>query len=205
MESWFALKKESIIICLQKLEAERGSLLFPIGPFTISEEIGEFYVVQERRATDSKAQKLWKGQSGCTQPCMLFAATHSTGTELIWLIPCGSRGKMRALRAVERGFESQQCSIGPGPPNWSSSSRKQGSRTKLIARNCAASVISRNMKLRTADGHTYNTPDLSFHKFRAPRSGDRLFLICSGTSMFMLQNSKTVNKSVGVVFFFYSK
>ena len=36
--------------------------------FTISEprnqEIGEFYVVQERRATDFEAPKLWKVSSG---------------------------------------------------------------------------------------------------------------------------------------------
>ena len=38
---------------------------FPIGPFTISEpqdqEIDNFYACQERRETDPKAPKLWKG------------------------------------------------------------------------------------------------------------------------------------------------
>ena len=42
---------------------------FPTGPFTIfkhqDQEICELvYVVQERRATDSEALKLWKGRSG---------------------------------------------------------------------------------------------------------------------------------------------
>ena len=41
---------------------------YPTNPFSILEpqdqEIGEFYVVQERRATDLKAPKLWKGSSG---------------------------------------------------------------------------------------------------------------------------------------------
>ena len=40
----------------------------PTNPFTILEhsdqEIGEFYVVQERRATDFEALKMWKGRSG---------------------------------------------------------------------------------------------------------------------------------------------
>ena len=40
-------------------------LYFPTSPFTILEpqdqEIGEFYVIQERRATDFEASKLWKG------------------------------------------------------------------------------------------------------------------------------------------------
>ena len=40
----------------------------PTDTFTIPEpqdhEIGEFYVVQKRRATDFKAPKLWKGRSG---------------------------------------------------------------------------------------------------------------------------------------------
>ena len=43
---------------------------FPANPFTILEPedqgIGEFYVVQERRATDFKAPELWKSSSGCT-------------------------------------------------------------------------------------------------------------------------------------------
>ena len=42
--------------------------LGPTNPFTIwvlrDQEIGEFYVVQERRATDLEAPKLWKGSSG---------------------------------------------------------------------------------------------------------------------------------------------
>ena len=40
----------------------------PTRPFTILEpqdqDIGEFYVVQERRTTDFEASKLWKGSSG---------------------------------------------------------------------------------------------------------------------------------------------
>ena len=40
----------------------------PTGPFTVlkprDEEIGEFYEVQKRRATDFKALKLRKGRSG---------------------------------------------------------------------------------------------------------------------------------------------
>ena len=40
----------------------------PTNPFTMLEpqdqEIGEFYVLQERRATDFEASKLWKGSSG---------------------------------------------------------------------------------------------------------------------------------------------
>ena len=43
-------------------------LWYPTNPFTILEpldqEIGEFYVVQERHATDLDAPKLWKGSSG---------------------------------------------------------------------------------------------------------------------------------------------
>ena len=42
---------------------------FPTDIFTIPEpqdqEIGEFFVVQERRATDYEAPKLWKGRLGC--------------------------------------------------------------------------------------------------------------------------------------------
>ena len=41
---------------------------YPTNPFTIfyprNQEIGEFKVVQERRATDFEAPKLWKGSSG---------------------------------------------------------------------------------------------------------------------------------------------
>ena len=41
---------------------------FPTGPFTILgphiQEIGEFYVVRERHATDFEAPILWKGRSG---------------------------------------------------------------------------------------------------------------------------------------------
>ena len=40
----------------------------PTNPFTFLEprnqEIGEIYVVQERRVTDFEAPKLWKGSSG---------------------------------------------------------------------------------------------------------------------------------------------
>ena len=44
------------------------NLLFhPTGPFTVFEpqdqEVGKFYVVQERRTTDFEASKLWKGRS----------------------------------------------------------------------------------------------------------------------------------------------
>ena len=41
---------------------------FPTDPFTTltlqDQEIGEVYVVQERRTTDFEAPKLWKGHSG---------------------------------------------------------------------------------------------------------------------------------------------
>ena len=47
---------------------DRAFLDFPTKPFTILEprdqEIGEFYVVQKRRATGFEAPKLWKGSSG---------------------------------------------------------------------------------------------------------------------------------------------
>ena len=43
----------------------------PTNPFTMLEpqdqEIGEFYVLQERRATDFEASKLWKGSSGSVE------------------------------------------------------------------------------------------------------------------------------------------
>ena len=42
-------------------------LFFPTDPFIISkpldQEIGEFYVVLERREKDFEAPKLWKGRS----------------------------------------------------------------------------------------------------------------------------------------------
>ena len=62
------------------------SLFFhsPTNTFTISEpqdqEISEFYVVQDRRATDSEAPKLWKGSSGHSA-----LATQTTVTGLIAL------------------------------------------------------------------------------------------------------------------------
>ena len=47
----------------------------PTNPFTILEpqdqEIGEFYVVQERHMTDFKAPKLWMGSSGVQPICQL--------------------------------------------------------------------------------------------------------------------------------------
>ena len=45
-----------------------GSKYLPTNTFTVLEpqdqEIGECYVVQERRVTDFEAPKLWKGSSG---------------------------------------------------------------------------------------------------------------------------------------------
>ena len=44
---------------------------YPTNPLTFLEprdqEIGEFYVAQEHRATDIEAPKLWKGSSGTSQ------------------------------------------------------------------------------------------------------------------------------------------
>ena len=51
--------------CVSEVSQSRES---PTNPFIILEprdqEIGEFYVVEERRATDFEAPKLWKGSSG---------------------------------------------------------------------------------------------------------------------------------------------
>ena len=37
---------------------------WPQSAFLQDQEIGEFYVVQERRTTDFEAPKMWKGSSG---------------------------------------------------------------------------------------------------------------------------------------------
>ena len=61
---WPTLKLENVPSgCL-------AAYIYPTSPFTILEpqdqDIVEFYVVQERRATDFKAPKLWKGLSGAS-------------------------------------------------------------------------------------------------------------------------------------------
>ena len=45
-----------------------GPAHYPSGPFIFllpqNQEIGKYYVVQKRQATDLEARKLWKGLSG---------------------------------------------------------------------------------------------------------------------------------------------
>ena len=59
---------ETWVLRLEIFEMFDRVFHFPTNPFTILEprdqEIGEFYLVQERRATDFEAPKLGKGSSG---------------------------------------------------------------------------------------------------------------------------------------------
>ena len=52
----------------QEMRLTSATASFPTNPFTMLElqdkEIVEFYVVQERRATDFEAPELWKSSSG---------------------------------------------------------------------------------------------------------------------------------------------
>ena len=55
---------------------------FPTNPFPIlaprDQEIGELYVVQDRRATDFEATKLWKGSSGDFNKWITIVYEHLT-------------------------------------------------------------------------------------------------------------------------------
>ena len=71
-------KRVIMFPCYWTFETKEGvaeiiEFLFnPTNLFTIlgphDQEIGEYYVVQERRATDFEAPKLWKGRSGIYNP-----------------------------------------------------------------------------------------------------------------------------------------
>ena len=56
--------------------------IIPTGPFTNFEpqdqEIGEFYVIQERRTTNFEAQKLWKGRLGSFHSVVFYIYGYPT-------------------------------------------------------------------------------------------------------------------------------